>query len=269
MRALGVQIDDITLYEIRDMLSCSLRRDLDCDWWKLEYPALTAGMINNYNQEQRTALHGAIVQATADLNVRDAFKTREYLYHCFMANDGESASLYLCDIKFGMQNATKNELRELSQILSQQSGLEWFLGVIQRFITPLRPAYILDTMLREVRASKHVLPIEQRIELVRKIRDVAQIRGHRNDIRVAGPRYCQEQVRYCFALLVESELYKKMNRQEDVKKTLHTAQTEITALTHAFPDDKQAEELSMAINTAAGNPEFALEIAWERAENRT
>lgn len=264
MRALGVQIDDVTLYEIRDMLSCSLRRDLDCDWWKLEYPALTAGMINNYNQEQRVALHSAIVQATVDLDVRDRFKTREFLYHCYMANAQESASLYLCDIKFGMQNANKNELRELRQILSQRSGLEWFLRVIQCFITPLRPAYILDTMLREMRASKHVLPIEQRVELVRKIRDVAQIRGHRLDIRVTGPRYCQEQARYCFALLVESELYKRLNRPEDVKKTLHTAQTEITALVAAFPNDKQAEELSMAINTAAGNPEFALEIALER-----
>ena len=274
MAAMGIGISDITLFEIRDAISGYLRPDSDADWWRLEYPVLSSAFTADYGIEQIQALHSVIVQVSAELDVRDVFKTREFLYHCFMARDRRSgfmagdsqsaAEIYLCDMKFGLQEACRREMQQLRIIMGMPGGVEWLLQLISSFRTPSYPGGILRTLLREIRTEKDDVSLQQRQSIAAKIREIFQIRGHFCNAPVSGARYCQEQRWYCAALISEGNLYKDAKDETRAREAFAAAERELIKLQNAFPGDKGIEELIMAAKSGANDADSALAIAMKR-----
>ena len=259
MDGMGIEIDDITLFEIRDALFAYLRRDLDMDWWKLEYPVLGTQITDSYNEEQIRALHSVIVQAADDLDVRDIFKEREFLYHCFMANDQRRAELYVCDYKFSMQDACRQDIRQIREIINTEKGMSYMLGLLGAFRTPTYPAFFLNTVLREMQSQKAVYTMDQRKEIVAKIRETFLTRGHLRNAPVAGARYCQEQEAYCNALLIEGRLYMQSGDEAGARERLEKAERELEILMRDYPDDNTAEGILLAVRGHLNKTESVLE----------
>jgi len=274
MAAMGIGISDITLFEIRDALSGYLRPDADADWWRLEYPVLASAVTADYGMEQIQALHSAIVEVSTELDVRDVFKAREFLYHCFMARDTRNGfmtdniqnavEIYLCDMKFGMQEACRREMRQIRIIMGMPGGVEWLLHRISSFRTPAYPGGILRTLLREIRIEKADVSLQQRQSIAARIRETFQIRGHFSNAPVSGARYCQEQSWYCAALITEGNLYKEAKDDTRAREAFTTAVRELTKLQNDFPGDRGIEELIMAAKSGANDTDSALAIAVKR-----
>ena len=247
MEGMDIPLDEVTMYEIRDALSAYLRRDIDMDWWKLEYPVLGEQITGNYNREQLRALHSVIVQAADDLDVRDIFKEREFLYHCFMANDQRSAELYLCDYKFSMQDACRQDAQQIREIINTEGGMEYMLHLLGAFRTPSYPAFILNTVLKEMQSQKAVYTLDQRKRVVAKIRETFLTRGHLRNAPVSGARYCQEQEAYCNALLIEGRLYLQGGDNAAAEERFLKAEKELELLMEEHPGENNAEGILLAV----------------------
>ena len=247
MDGMGIPLDEVTMYEIRDALSAYLRRDIDLDWWKFEYPALGEAIISSYNTEQLRALHSVIVQAAEDLDVRDIFKAREFIYHCFMANDQRSAELYVSDFKFSIQDACRQDLRQLHEIINSEEGMAFVLGLLGAFRTPSYPAFFLNTVLKEVSSQKGVYTLDQRKQIAAKIAEAFLTRGHMRNAPVSGARYCQEQEAYCNALLIEGRIRLQGGENEAAMEYFRKAEKELELLMEEHPGENHADGILLAV----------------------
>ncbi|MBR3276477.1 MAG: DUF4062 domain-containing protein [Eubacterium sp.] len=266
MEEMGVEITDIELFEIRDALSAYLRQDTDMDWWKLEYPVLGKLIIEDYDKEQMQALHSVLVTASDDLDVRDIFKAREYLYHCFMANNVRDAELYLTDMKFSFPAACAKEIRQLKEILNMEDGIRWERQLVSNFRTPSYPGFFLEMMMNALRKVNAELTFEQRLQIMEMIKEACWTRGHLRNAPVAGKRYCQEQTRYCTALIFTGDLYRGERKKDEAEKLYRQAERELEKLEEDFPGTPQVREAMMVVKSSLGDTQYAKDIAEKRLQ---